>query len=180
MLPYLRTEPWTFDETIDLPRDQGLRYEVVDGALLVSPPVTVPHQRAANRLMHQLACQLAPDWEALHDVGISIGADGRRPDGAIVRRAATAGSRQMGLAAADFALVVEVVSPSSRKNDRFFKPTEYAAAGVPAYWRLEPDPTPRLHVMTLVDGAYEQVQELTGRGQVSVPFDLAIDLDALF
>lgn len=38
MLPSLRTEPWTFDETIDLPSELGLRYEVVDGALLIGAP----------------------------------------------------------------------------------------------------------------------------------------------
>lgn len=82
--------------------------------------------------------------------------------------------------AADFAMVLEVVIPSSRKNDRFLKPREYAEAAVPAYWRLEPDPTPRLHVMALAEGTYEQVQELVGRGRVDVPFPLDVDLDALF
>ncbi len=86
----------------------------------------------------------------------------------------------MGLDAAEFALVVEVVSPNSRKTDRFFKPLEYAQAGVPAYWRLEPDPEPRLHVMQLEAGGYREVQQLTGRGRVSVPFDLEVDLDLLF
>lgn len=85
----------------------------------------------------------------------------------------------MGFEAVDFALVLEVVSPGSRKNDRFFKPREYAEAGVPVYWRLEPDPRPRLHVHALVDGAYEHVQELTGRGRVTAPFALDVDLDVL-
>lgn len=57
---------------------------------------------------------------------------------------------------------------------------ECATAGVPAYWRLEPEPAPRLHVMALAGASYREVQELSGRGRVSVPFDLEIDLDALF
>ncbi len=180
MQPHLHEKSWTFDETIDLPDDRGLRYEVVDGVLVVGPPMTVPHQKASMRLMMQLAPQLPPEWEVLVEIGIKMGDDGRKPDGGIVRRDAPAGWHEMGLDASGFALVVEVVSPSSRKNDRFLKPTEYAQAGVPAYWRLEPDPEPRLHVMQLVGDIYEEVQQLTGRGRVSVPFDLEVDLDALF
>lgn len=180
MLPYLRTEPWTFDETIDLPREPGYRYEVVDGVLHVAPPVTAAHQRASTRLMVQLVPQLDPAWEVCLELGISMGQDGRRPDGAVIRRDARTGPRAMGVAARDFALVLEVVSPSSRKVDRFFKPAEYAAAGVPAYWRLEPDPQPRLHVHALEGETYREVHVLSGAGRVSVPFPLTLDLDALF
>lgn len=180
MLPHLRTGPWTFDETADLPGGLGVRYEVVDGALVIGQPVTAPHQRACIRLMLQLHPQLPRDWEILVEAGIRLGTDGRRSDGAVVRRDAAAGSRQMGFQAADFAMVLEVVSPSSRKNDRFLKPQEYAEAGVPTFWRLEPEPTPRLHVMALSGRTYEQVQELVGRGRVDVPFGLDVDLDALF
>lgn len=86
----------------------------------------------------------------------------------------------MGFDAVDFAMAFELVSPGSRKNDRFFKPVEYAEADVPVYWRLEPYPEPRLHVLALRGTAYEQVQQLTGRGRVDLPFGLMVDLDALF
>ncbi|SCG74694.1 Uma2 family endonuclease [Micromonospora humi] len=41
------------------------------------------------------------------------------------------------LHAADVALVVEIESPSSRRYDRLIKPTLYAEAGIPHYWRVE-------------------------------------------
>ncbi|PZF81425.1 Uma2 family endonuclease [Jiangella anatolica] len=41
--------------------------------------------------------------------------------------------------AADFALLVEVVSEGSRREDREVKPRLYASAGVPEYWRIEED-----------------------------------------
>ncbi len=44
---------------------------------------------------------------------------------------------------ADVVLAIEVVSPSTKTTDRFAKPGEYAAAGIPCYWRIERDP---LHV----------------------------------
>ncbi|MGK5518006.1 Uma2 family endonuclease [Micromonospora sp. URMC 107] len=40
----------------------------------------------------------------------------------------------------DVILAVEVVSPGTRRTDRFAKPGEYAAAGIPFYWRIEQDP----------------------------------------
>ncbi len=38
-------------------------------------------------------------------------------------------------------LAVEIVSPSSERIDRWFKPLAYAKAGIPHLWRIEPDGT---------------------------------------
>ena len=76
-------------------------------------------------------------------------------------------------------LTVEVVSSSSRKTDRFFKPVEYAAAGVPAYWRVETEPEVVVHVFRLVGDRYEQVQEVRGVESVEVPFPMLLDVPAL-
>ena len=62
---------------------------------------------------------------------------------------------QVGRPAEHYALVVEVVSPSSRKTDRFFKPIEYAAAGVPAYWRVETEPELVIVVPSLIPAVLE-------------------------
>ena len=40
---------WTFDDLVHLP-DDGRRYEVVDGQLVVSPRAAITHDRVANRL----------------------------------------------------------------------------------------------------------------------------------
>jgi Uma2 family endonuclease len=37
-------------------------------------------------------------------------------------------------------LAVELVSPGTRRVDRFAKPGEYAAAGIRYNWRIEQDP----------------------------------------
>ena len=44
-----RSGGWTVDDLVDLP-DDGLRYELVDGTLLVSPAPTKVHQRCVCRL----------------------------------------------------------------------------------------------------------------------------------
>ena len=48
--------------------------------------------------------------------------------------------------------------PARKRRDRLEKPNEYAAAGIPHFWRIEQDP---LHVYAydLVDGAYQLVAD---------------------
>jgi Uma2 family endonuclease len=71
--------------------------------------------------------------------------------------------------AAAFRLVVEVVSPGSAQADRVDKPRDYAAAGVPEYWRVEEaqDGGARVHRHT-VDGA----------GYVEVAVEALADLES--
>lgn len=81
------------------------------------------------------------------------------PDVVVAQGAAVWSGRSV-LTPADLVLAVEVVSPSSTTTDRVTKPTLYAAAGVPAYWRIEPGGvegpsvvTYRLSGMTYVEQA---------------------------
>jgi Uma2 family endonuclease len=45
------------------------------------------------------------------------------------------------LAPETVALVIEIVSKGSERMDRWLKPVEYAEAGIPLFWRVEPDDT---------------------------------------
>lgn len=173
-----RAGPWHFDDLADLP-DDDRRYEVVDGLLVVSPPPSPGHQLVSNRLQRQLLRQCPAEWEVLLEFALPLGTDGRVPDLSVVRsglrvrtmrRAPYPGPEQVGL-------VVEVVSPSSRKTDRFAKPGEYAEAGIPMFWRVEPDPDLALFAFVLRDGQYAEVTRVTDRGSVPVPWGTAmIDL----
>ena len=169
---------WTIDDLADLPDDGGGRYEIVDGQLLVSPPPTFLHDEFAQELRDTLRAALPAGWRVRTTPTMQLGTDCRIPDVGVYRPVPL-GRRQLGLAAGHWLLAVEVVSRSSRKNDRFFKPVEYADAGVPAYWRVELEPEPLLVVHRLVGDRSEVVQELTGRGVVDVPFRVELDLPAL-
>lgn len=124
-----RAGPWTFDDLDTLP-DNGWRCEVVDGALLMTPPPTDFHQAVARRLFLQLLRQAPPEWEPMYEVAIRVGTDGRVPDLAVVPAGLPVRARQVAYRPSDFALLVEVVSPTSTGMDRVLKPAEYAAAGV--------------------------------------------------
>lgn len=84
-----------------------------------------------------------------------------------------------GLSSDHVVLLVEVVSRGSRKNDRFFKPIEYAQAGVSHYWRVEIDPEIFVVTHDLVEGRYQQTGVLRGSREVTEPFGLVVDVPAL-
>lgn len=100
----------------------------------------------------------------------------REPDVAIVRRDAL--DRDI-LRPADVLLVVEVMSPGSVANDRVAKPAQYAAAGIPYCWRIEPEP-PVLVRHVLAGGVYLEVGRSGGVVDVTEPVAVAVDVDALF
>lgn len=85
----------------------------------------------------------------------------------------------MGTDAADAVLLAEVVSPSTRKNDRFFKPIEYAIAGVPHYWRVEAEPDLFVVTFVLADGAYVETGRWAGVHELDAPYTMVLDVPAL-
>jgi Uma2 family endonuclease len=138
---------WTVD---DLPDREDFRYELVDEALLVSPSPTPRHSGVAARLQRTLWDAVGPGWDVLAGAGVTFDRRNyREPDVAVVRSAALSGAQ---LSPSDVLLAVEVMSPSSVANDRVAKPAQYAAAGIPYFWRIEQEP-PVLIQHVLVDGA---------------------------
>ena len=152
---------WRFDQLDGLP-DDGRRYEVVDGLLVVSPPPTVWHQVVGAGLLCQLSAQAPSDWWVLHELGLPLGTDGRVPDLSVVSARAPAGPSAPLPGPEHVGLVVEVVSRSSRKTDRFAKPGEYAEAGIPLFWRVETEPELLLVAHQRSGEAYEQVAVIDG------------------
>ncbi len=131
----VRDDGWTVEDLDLLPED-GLRYELVDGTLRVSPPPPTPHNITSTELAARLLAVLEPTWRVAAPGSVRLDARNRRePDVLVLRR--PAGSLQH-TPPADVLLAVEVMSPSSITDDRLVKPAQYARAGIPHYWRIEP------------------------------------------
>jgi len=160
---------WTVDDLEDLP-DDGLRYEALDGQLVVTPPPVALHQEVVFRLEQQLRAQAPPSWRVLHEQAVRLDGDWRIPDLVVVPSRLSLSLHTYD--PADLGLVVEVVSASTRRTDRMAKPAEYAAAGIPRFWRVETDPAVELHAYELRDGAYREATP-------SAPFPLELDVPAL-
>jgi Uma2 family endonuclease len=167
---------WNVEELYALPED-GMRHELLDGTLLVSPPPSVQHQLAAGRLVATLAAAAPADVEVLEAVGVLLPAGLLVPD-VVVARATAVHQAQRSLAAGDVLAVVEIVSPSSRTNDRRWKPEAYAEAGIPMFARLELDGPhgPELHIFRLVEGAYTSEAIVAGAEpqEIALPFPVSI------
>jgi len=131
---------YTADMVRALPAD-GNRYEVVHGELLVTPAPRLWHQEIAGRLYvavrayldvervgHLLAAPADISWGedvlVQPDLFVAPLHQVRTLDWARVK---------------DLLLVIEVLSPSSVRGDRFAKRRLYQEREIPAYWVVDGD-----------------------------------------
>jgi len=156
---------WTFADVEKLP-DDGYRYEVIDGNLMVSPPPSAWHQHITY-LLNRLLDDAAPDdLSVVPAAGVLLEtSDPTRyliPDLLVVRaRALTPVTKN--LSPSDVLLAVEVVSPSSGTHDRVTKRDVYARLGIPHYWLVESAAPGMISALTLdVSGAYVGAAEAVG------------------
>ena len=128
---------YTVDDLEQFP-DDGNRYELLDGVLLVTPAPGVPHQVITNRLQNRLTNAVQQPGYA-HVVG----------PGAITVPPGTQLQPDILVYPARFPLdikwqdvtehwlAVEVLSRSSRMYDREFKRDAYFALGVTEVWLVD-------------------------------------------
>src|SRR6266480_2216767 len=128
---------YTVDDLENFP-DDGNRYELLDGVLLVTPQAAAVHQVVANRIQTELSVSLQKPGLA-HVVG----------PGAVVRMPRTQLQPDILVYPARFSpttdwrkitehwLAVEVLSRSSRVYDREIKRDAYIALGVPEVWLVD-------------------------------------------
>jgi Uma2 family endonuclease len=162
----------TEDDLAAMPED-GHRYELIDGILIVSPSPTVTHQLCVGALFALLRAACPPQllvFVAPLDVRLSRSTV-VIPDVLVARRSDLTAAR---LEAAP-ALVVEVQSPSTRLIDLGTKRLAFEAAGVPAYWLVDPS-VPSLTVLHLADGRYVEHAVVTGDDEyaATVPFPVTV------
>lgn len=174
---------WTLRGLFDQPEGafaEGYGYEVLDGHLLVTPPPLFGHQDVERVLFAALLRAEVAPWRTYVESYIDFGEDGRRPDLVVVDARLNPAKRDPGFLPQAVGLVVEVVSRTSRKTDRILKPAEYAASGIPIYWRVEQEPEVVVHAFRLVDGAYVATARVDDRGTLPAPWgDVVVDLAEL-
>lgn len=176
----LTIEDWDALEETDASR----YWELVDGMVLLNPFPSVGHQLAAQRLVSQLEPQLPDGLLALQHIGVTIEEQFpptlRGPDVVVLSRA-QARLDVSRIDPAEARLVVEVVSPSSRRTDRVTKVADFQGVGIPAYWIIDPaaDDDGRFVAYELVGGAYKEVARGSGVIMLERPFPVSINVDEL-
>ena len=152
-------EPFTVSDLDRMP-DDGHRYELLDGTLIVSPAPGPPHQRAAVMLCYILELACPEDLIIFPNVGLRIGPrSALEPDAVVARAADVSGARL----ARPPLLVAEILSPDSALRDLNLKKAAYERFGIPSYWVIDPDlDQPSLRAFELVDGAYREAAQAAG------------------
>ena len=153
--------------------DDGRRYELIGGAIVMTPAPGVDHQRVSRRLQRLLE-DAWPEMEIFNSpIDLDLPEEQRvQPDLVAVERGRT--GRRLSL---PVPLVVEIVSPGSQTNDRVTKRATYAAAGIPAYWIVDPDGG--IVTRFVLEGAEYRVAAEGATVTVDDPVSIRIDLAAL-
>lgn len=153
--------------------DDGRRYELIDGSIIVTPALSIRHQFVLGELYQRVtaACPaglhvfFAPLDVALDESSVL------QPDLLV---APLREFTEQDLPRAPL-LAVEVLSPTTRRIDLTLKRSRYEAAGTPSYWVIDPA-GPSVTVWELEDGAYVEQAHVTGADEVTLerPFPITL------
>jgi Uma2 family endonuclease len=186
----MTTEPrrarvtWRYPDLRLMPED-GQRYEIIDGELVVTPSPTTIHQAISKRIGFQLMLQVEQEGHGIVfyapvDVRLSdtrvvqpdllVLRPGRRPF--ITKRAVEC--------APD--LIIEIGSPSTEERDRTTKQKLYASEGVGEYWLVDPEQHTIEVLLLGAEGEGYSSHGVFGPGQTvaSVTFEVAFPVDPVF
>lgn len=152
-------EPFSVNDLDRMP-DDGHRYELLDGTLIVSPAPGPPHQRAVAVLAVLLELACPEDLIVFPNVGVRIGPrSALEPDAVVARAADVSGARL----ARPPLLVAEILSPDSALRDLNLKKAAYERFGIPSYWVIDPDlDQPSLRAFELMNREYCEVAQAAG------------------
>lgn len=172
----------TLDEFTALPEDRSRHYELQEGVLTGTPRPGTWHQRIANSMAFALEDVLPCEWEPISGMEVVIEERWpptvRVPDVAIVPTRLIDRDLRL-LSARDLLGVVEVSVPGSRTLDAVTKCSEYATAGIPIYWHVDPEPPVTLTDYRLAGDVYRIAWRGSGRFTSTEAVQICLDLDLL-
>ncbi len=172
-----RSAPLTAADLETMP-DDGHRYELLDGSLIVTPAPRFVHQELSGGLFALLRSKTptdlivlcAPFDVMLDDLTVL------QPDILVAPRTAFT-TRNLPVAPL---LAIEILSPSTRAIDLGAKKLRYESAGSPNYWVIDPD-EPSITAWQLNDSAYgEPVRRIENElFETSSPFHVSFTPESL-
>lgn len=145
---------------LDRMPDDGRRYELASGVLIVSPRPRMSHQVVALELAVLLRQSCPEDLAVVPEPAVQLSEDTEfDPDIIVVRREHVRQAK----AFEPPLLAVEVHSPSTALIDLNIKKNAYEGFGVESYWMVTPDlDRPALTALELTDGRYEETARVSG------------------
>ena len=174
-------QPKTYEDYLNTPND-GRKYELIDGEIVLSAPPTINHQRLVGRLarlLGEIADSIQGDEAFLGPVAVSLDpANTLEPD-VVYRKRESASVVEARRIQGVPELIIEVISPGSASRDQIRKRAIYESAGVPEYWIVDPA-RKTLLALQLRDGRYEELTPDGSRLASDILPAFAVDLTALF
>ena len=160
----------TYDDYVELPND-GKRYEILAGELAVTPAPNLKHQISSANVF-KIVSRHVDD----NKLGITLYApidlilestSVLQPDLLFVSQARWNILTDKGIVGAPD-LVVEILSPTTTRNDRVTKAQIYARHKVPAYWIVDPEQE-SIEIYLLSADGYRLATILQGEAPASAP-----------
>jgi Uma2 family endonuclease len=168
-------QPFTFADLDAMP-DDGRRWELIAGSLVVSPAPFGAHQLCAMELSAALHSARTSDTlviPAPYDWRIEATGESFQPDVTVIRRS---DFDPGGPLRATPLLVVEIISPRRETLDRMFKRARYEALGVPAYWIVDPPKRSLTELRLSERGQYTERATVTGEDAFTTDYPFPISL----
>lgn len=127
---------WTIDQVKDL--DLPFDWELVDGVIVARGSTTLWHNRARDRFLRHVEDACPEPYVVVAEQCVLVDKHNPpRPDLIVFDKQGLSFIDLECIPVENVALVVEVVSPGSRQDDRVRKPALFATAKVPFFWRVE-------------------------------------------
>jgi Uma2 family endonuclease len=162
---------FTYADLESLP-DDGRRYELSHGALVVTPAPNTRHQMIMAALAAFLHTRKMPSQRVLTEAELLLAPETvKRPDVQVVDENLVGGQHVVGVPD----LVAEIHSPATKSLDVTEKRLAYAEHGIASYWLIDPDQR-SLTVLHLEGGVYRPVATLgpDDSAEESQPFTMVI------
>jgi Uma2 family endonuclease len=147
---------------LDLLPDDGRKYELDDGVLVVSPAPALNHQFVLGRLTISLSAACGDKFLVLPGPGVEMSKYQYRIPDLVVVRVDAVGFEGKSVTRPPV-LAVEIASSSTAIYDRNRKKDVYASFGIASYWIVTPSlDKPRLVAYELGRGGYREIADVSG------------------
>ena len=142
--PSLKTfsDPLTYEDYLTFPDNDGIRKEIIEGELFMSPAPSIKHQRILRKLSF-----IINEYVNKNDLGeiffapcdiIFSNINIVQPDLIFISKENYQILTDLNIQGAPD-LLIEILSPSTKENDRIFKKHIYERFGVKEYWIVDPE-----------------------------------------
>ncbi|MGW2382430.1 Uma2 family endonuclease [Streptomyces sp. NPDC001658] len=172
------------DWFVDLETPEGLRAELIEGELLVTPVPDGHHEHCVSRVVGQMYRRTPTDMQFSGNKGLKLGStegcpqDHVIPDGTLVPKALRLfRGADPWMPCEGVAMVLEVTPRAGARIDREIKRRCYARGGVPLYLLVDRETAWTTLFSDPESGDYRERHAVAFGKPLALPEPLAFDLD---